>query len=607
MSLPIILEEVLDPNYEPSEEEIIEYAKSLGMIFPEDSDFIYIAKEGLKSPTPKPWILCQSPNQQIYFFNPETNESTWDNPAYFHYKELFLSEKSKKLKIHEPITPTNFDLLSSEQNIENRYKDDIKNIKEKYKNWLLEQTQELQEYKNEEIWKLRLELENESEINATKRQKELIRTKNLNKEIHDKHSENIFRETKEKNKKLIEEEKSQLIIQGQKEMQQFCNEEEAKFSIIIENELEAAEKLKLEKEKILEDQKFVYETNKKILEDLEAECNEEAERTQKILKNLYGEKIAEKLKDFEYQIDCLRNSKEKQNIFMEKLNELREKYATSLEKELKRLRTENNEKIEEINYEFNKNLEIQENSSILETEKLWAIDELSKRYEIELNKNIKLLDDEYEQKLLTEKEKLESEYGLKTKSVLNSYSNKSIFGKILKLESDISELYNKSSLKDSEISYITAEINHYKEELKSKANKNYVNSQISQLKENFKIKLNDIQSFLAESPKKISRLEKDIEDLKIISRSISPISSDIRTNLSKLSTYRDEESIVESQRKINQRCDSWNMPKKTGNMHRRYESSDDVLKSNDSFNSILGKHRSWISDMRENFTSASKK
>ena len=36
----------LDPNYEPSEAEVEEYAKWLGMQLPEDADLLYIAREG---------------------------------------------------------------------------------------------------------------------------------------------------------------------------------------------------------------------------------------------------------------------------------------------------------------------------------------------------------------------------------------------------------------------------------------------------------------------------------------------------------------------------------------------------------------------------------
>lgn len=42
----IVLEEEIDPNYEPSEEEILEYAKWLGFDVVADADLLYIAREG---------------------------------------------------------------------------------------------------------------------------------------------------------------------------------------------------------------------------------------------------------------------------------------------------------------------------------------------------------------------------------------------------------------------------------------------------------------------------------------------------------------------------------------------------------------------------------
>lgn len=54
MSESLILEEEIDEAYDPTEDEILDYAKWLGMKLPEDRDFIYIAKEGLKAPLPSP-------------------------------------------------------------------------------------------------------------------------------------------------------------------------------------------------------------------------------------------------------------------------------------------------------------------------------------------------------------------------------------------------------------------------------------------------------------------------------------------------------------------------------------------------------------------------
>jgi hypothetical protein len=56
-----ILEEELDEDYDPSPEEVEEYAKYLGMDMQQDTKLFYIAKEGLKAPLPGPWKPCKSP------------------------------------------------------------------------------------------------------------------------------------------------------------------------------------------------------------------------------------------------------------------------------------------------------------------------------------------------------------------------------------------------------------------------------------------------------------------------------------------------------------------------------------------------------------------
>ena len=55
------MEEELDVNYNPTQAEIEEYARFLGMEIGEDDAYYYIAKEGLKAPLPATWKPCKSP------------------------------------------------------------------------------------------------------------------------------------------------------------------------------------------------------------------------------------------------------------------------------------------------------------------------------------------------------------------------------------------------------------------------------------------------------------------------------------------------------------------------------------------------------------------
>ena len=48
------LDEEIDENYDPTKDEIIEYANFIGMDLLNDQDLFYIAKEGLKAPLPSP-------------------------------------------------------------------------------------------------------------------------------------------------------------------------------------------------------------------------------------------------------------------------------------------------------------------------------------------------------------------------------------------------------------------------------------------------------------------------------------------------------------------------------------------------------------------------
>eukprot|EP01034_Spumella_vulgaris_P025066 gene25066-31477_t len=95
----IVLEEELDADYIPSEPDVIEYAKWLGMNPESDRDLLYIAREGLKARMPAEWRPCkQKGSDDIYYFNFATGESTWDHPIDTVYREMYQSAKEKSRK-----------------------------------------------------------------------------------------------------------------------------------------------------------------------------------------------------------------------------------------------------------------------------------------------------------------------------------------------------------------------------------------------------------------------------------------------------------------------------------------------------------------------------
>ncbi|CCD17596.1 unnamed protein product [Trypanosoma congolense IL3000] len=91
--MSVVLDVIPNENYEPSESELLEYGRWLGMNLPEDKPFLWIAREGLRAPLPEHWKACRSEKGELYYFNFKTGESIWDHPLDNHFKELLKNEK----------------------------------------------------------------------------------------------------------------------------------------------------------------------------------------------------------------------------------------------------------------------------------------------------------------------------------------------------------------------------------------------------------------------------------------------------------------------------------------------------------------------------------
>lgn len=92
----VVLEEEVDVDYVPTEKEIQEYAEWLGMNLDEDGELLWIAREGLMAPLPKPWKPCQSSANEIFYFNFETGESVWDHPVDEHFRTMYREAKEAR-------------------------------------------------------------------------------------------------------------------------------------------------------------------------------------------------------------------------------------------------------------------------------------------------------------------------------------------------------------------------------------------------------------------------------------------------------------------------------------------------------------------------------
>lgn len=105
-----LMEPVAEDDYEPTEEEIQEYAQALGFILPDDNDLLYIAREGLKAPLPPDWRVASTADGDIYYYHKDKREPTWDHPMDEFYKKKFEEEKARRAKKTNVLTFTKMTL-----------------------------------------------------------------------------------------------------------------------------------------------------------------------------------------------------------------------------------------------------------------------------------------------------------------------------------------------------------------------------------------------------------------------------------------------------------------------------------------------------------------
>ncbi|KAM4589533.1 uncharacterized protein cep164 isoform 1-T1 [Fundulus diaphanus] len=91
----LILEEDYDENYIPSEQEILEYAREIGIDPDNEPELLWLAREGMVAPLPPEWKPCQDVTGDIYYFNFSTGQSTWDHPCEEHYRRMASQERER--------------------------------------------------------------------------------------------------------------------------------------------------------------------------------------------------------------------------------------------------------------------------------------------------------------------------------------------------------------------------------------------------------------------------------------------------------------------------------------------------------------------------------
>ncbi|KAA3678292.1 uncharacterized protein DEA37_0013722 [Paragonimus westermani] len=91
----LVLEELHDPSYLPTENEVLDYARVLGIDPSSEPHLLHFAREGLTAPLPTDWKPCQDLNGDIYYFNFSTGQSVWDHPCDEYYREIVKKERNK--------------------------------------------------------------------------------------------------------------------------------------------------------------------------------------------------------------------------------------------------------------------------------------------------------------------------------------------------------------------------------------------------------------------------------------------------------------------------------------------------------------------------------
>ncbi|KAF7257093.1 hypothetical protein EG68_09136 [Paragonimus skrjabini miyazakii] len=91
----LVLEELHDPSYRPTENEVLDYARVIGIDPSNEPHLLHFAREGLTAPLPADWKPCQDLNGDIYYFNFSTGQSVWDHPCDEYYREMVKKERTK--------------------------------------------------------------------------------------------------------------------------------------------------------------------------------------------------------------------------------------------------------------------------------------------------------------------------------------------------------------------------------------------------------------------------------------------------------------------------------------------------------------------------------
>jgi len=387
-----------------------------------DAHLLYIAKEGLKAPLPDHWKPCQSKNGEIFYYNLDTQESTFEHPCDNYYRGLYQKEKSQTLnknkglgflegsndKKAKPLIPPIKQLPSPM--FGQQKKADLPEVSNKSSRLdktkdpliLLEKTKKLEAYrdkKDKEFQGIKKTLDEEYEKKVIDAQQK-----------HNLTIQDLQYDYSEKTKE--EEEKIELEIQKIESSLKQSGKSKENLETSLRKELESQNEKKVENEtKRLEEEYKEFELEMERTNDLILK-----EEMEKIRKN-----YQEKIDDLDQELESYEKKKESINEFDEEafLSEYKQSLKQEYEKKLNKEKQSFLQKIE-LEYQEEMNKEMEEHGKRMEEleSKALEIEEKKMKWNEEEAEYKKFLEDEYERKVKTMKEENERKLELEKLLIL---------------------------------------------------------------------------------------------------------------------------------------------------------------------------------------------
>ena len=580
----VILNEEIDEDYEPKDDELFEYAKFLGMAFPEDEEFLYIAREGLKAPLPEPWKPCQTKTGDIYFFNFDSGESVWEHPCDTYYKDLFIEAKNKKktqskkpplqeskdrqkkpvLGLPKSVSPLGFDkkrdILTEFIQLEKEIKDNKAQLKEKLESELSAHMRDLNIQRDKEIKAYMDQLDKESKKKVEGLSKDLEELESKERMLFEYKLEEKLEELRKSNEKVVEDEKRKMKDKIDREILLYEKELGSKPGNSLETEKKAFEAEKKLVLRQVDEHKDLYEKQKRANLRLEEDLKEEFRREEEKLKKDLQKKLDEHRRDREFEVQkamlSARNRKS-QITMQEKIKELKDEYKVKEEVEKKNAKREYEQELNDL-YKNSENLTPNYEVKELDLEKMYQLDELTNKYKIKKQEELLLIDKDFEKKLYLEKELLEKEFkekvaGLKDRAEKINYS--ALEAKLSELNKDLA--HAKEKLKTTEGSIQKLRLSNFDLQKRQESLKKKTETQqehlpdslkISELREKLQEKDQVIERLRLSAPEKLLKLENEIREIRSL----------LQSNANKDRPFFTTDEPVPKNKKVERRSESRN-------------------------------------------------